>query len=175
MYEGSFRIRESRFNVFDVGGQRSERKKWIHCFEGVKAVIYVVAINEYDMFTQEDADKNRLLDSLEVFQDTVASQFLEGSDFILFLNKTDLLREKVATSPLTKCFPEYTGAQTYEEVSQYIASKFEACMFQPSNGQPKKLSIQFTCATAPKTMLEKLFDAMVRIILDAALDEGGFV
>jgi len=24
--------------MFDVGGQRSERKKWIHCFEGVTAL-----------------------------------------------------------------------------------------------------------------------------------------
>ena len=34
--------------MIDVGGQRSERRKWIHAFEGVKAVIFLTAINEYD-------------------------------------------------------------------------------------------------------------------------------
>lgn len=36
------------YRVFDVGGQRSERKKWIHCFEGVQCLIFIVAISEYD-------------------------------------------------------------------------------------------------------------------------------
>lgn len=33
------------FRMFDVGGQRSERKKWIHCFEGVTAIIFCVALS----------------------------------------------------------------------------------------------------------------------------------
>ncbi|VEL20170.1 unnamed protein product [Protopolystoma xenopodis] len=42
------------FRLFDVGGQRSERKKWIHCFEGVTAIIFIVALNEYDLGLAED-------------------------------------------------------------------------------------------------------------------------
>ena len=34
--------------MLDVGGQRSERRKWIHCFDDVKAIIFLTAINEYD-------------------------------------------------------------------------------------------------------------------------------
>jgi len=40
--------------MFDVGGQRSERKKWIHCFEGVTAIIFIVAMSEYDLMLAED-------------------------------------------------------------------------------------------------------------------------
>ena len=40
--------------MFDVGGQRSERKKWIHCFENVTAIIFLVAISEYDQVLIED-------------------------------------------------------------------------------------------------------------------------
>ena len=40
--------------LFDVGGQRSERKKWIHCFEDVTAIIFCVAISEYDQVLHED-------------------------------------------------------------------------------------------------------------------------
>ena len=42
------------FRLFDVGGQRSERKKWIHCFEDVTAIIFCVAMSEYDQVLHED-------------------------------------------------------------------------------------------------------------------------
>lgn len=49
------------FRMFDVGGQRSERKKWIHCFEGVTAIIFCVAMSEYDMKLAEDDEMVRML------------------------------------------------------------------------------------------------------------------
>ena len=45
--------------MFDVGGQRSERKKWIHCFEGVTAIIFCVALSGYDLVLAEDEEMNR--------------------------------------------------------------------------------------------------------------------
>lgn len=38
----------------DVGGQRSERKKWIHCFEDVTAILFFVALSAYDLGLRED-------------------------------------------------------------------------------------------------------------------------
>ena len=46
--EHKFEIGGNLFKMFDVGGQRNERKKWIHCFENVTAVMFVVAISEFD-------------------------------------------------------------------------------------------------------------------------------
>lgn len=43
-----FVIGERKYCMFDVGGQRNERRKWIHCFDNVTAVIFVTAISEYD-------------------------------------------------------------------------------------------------------------------------------
>lgn len=45
---------DSSARLFDVGGQRSERKKWIHCFEDVTAIIFCVAMSEYDQVLHED-------------------------------------------------------------------------------------------------------------------------
>ena len=42
------------YSVFDVGGQRSERRKWIHCFDNVQAMIFITAISEYDQILEED-------------------------------------------------------------------------------------------------------------------------
>ncbi|CAK5032266.1 unnamed protein product [Meloidogyne enterolobii] len=52
--EVKFEIKGVNFRVFDVGGQRSERKKWIHCFDDVHAIIFVVALSEYDQVLFED-------------------------------------------------------------------------------------------------------------------------
>lgn len=52
--ETTFLIGELTYRMFDVGGQRSERKKWIHCFENVTAIVFLVAISEYDQLLLED-------------------------------------------------------------------------------------------------------------------------
>eukprot|EP01084_Bolivina_argentea_P168311 291920_1 len=65
--EQIFVIDENTFHVFDVGGQKSERKKWIHCFENVTAVIFIVSLSCYDEVMFEDEDMNCMVDSLDLF------------------------------------------------------------------------------------------------------------
>ena len=43
--------------MFDVGGQRSERKKWIHCFESVTSIIFCTALSEYDQVLLEERNQ----------------------------------------------------------------------------------------------------------------------
>jgi hypothetical protein len=49
------------FELYDVGGQRNERKKWIHCFEGVNTILFVAALSEYDQTLFEDSSVNRMV------------------------------------------------------------------------------------------------------------------
>lgn len=51
--------------MFDVGGQRSERKKWIHCFENVTSIIFCVALSEYDQVLLEESNQVKPLACVE--------------------------------------------------------------------------------------------------------------
>lgn len=95
--------------MVDVGGQRSERKKWIHCFEDVTAIIFMVAISEYDQVLFEDENVNRMGESLTLFQSIVDMQWFQKTSIILFMNKTDIFENKIKISPLKKYFPQYKG------------------------------------------------------------------
>jgi guanine nucleotide-binding protein G(i) subunit alpha len=64
--ETNFLYKNLNIKLVDVGGQRSERKKWIHCFEGVTAIIFCVAMSEYDLVLSED-DEMVLIDYLQFF------------------------------------------------------------------------------------------------------------
>jgi hypothetical protein len=57
-------IDKTPFEMYDVGGQKNERKKWIHCFDNVTAVIFVAAISEYDQCLYEDGSTNRMVSAL---------------------------------------------------------------------------------------------------------------
>lgn len=54
--------------MFDVGGQRDERRKWIQCFSDVTAIIFVTAMSGYNLTLREDATQNRLRESLDLFK-----------------------------------------------------------------------------------------------------------
>lgn len=95
--------------MFDVGGQRSERKKWIQCFDGVTAVIFVSALCGYDMKLFEDQQTNRVHESLTLFDAICNNKFFTNTSMILFLNKVDLFEQKIQTHPLVDYFPEYAG------------------------------------------------------------------
>ncbi len=96
--------------MIDVGGQRSERRKWIHFFQGVHAVLFIAAINEFNQTHYEDEQKNRLTESLELFRDICRNQYFAETAMILFLNKRDLFDEKIRSGAnLSLRFPEFTG------------------------------------------------------------------
>lgn len=77
--------------MFDVGGQRSERKKWIHCFEAVTSIIFCVALSEYDQVLLEESGQNRMAESLVLFESVINSRWFMRTSVILFLNKIDLV------------------------------------------------------------------------------------
>ena len=124
--------------MFDVGGQRSERKKWIHCFEGVTAIIFCVALSGYDLVLAEDEEMNRMMESMKLFDSICNNKWFVDTSIILFLNKKDLFAEKIRMSPLSVCFPEYKGMKSRDlssadlwTSSETLASSFN-CPLPPT-------------------------------------------
>ena len=82
-----------KFNIHDTGGERNERKKWIHSFENVDSVIFVSALNQYAQVLWEDEQTIALHDSIELFKEISNGKWFKKSCIILFLNKNDLFRQ----------------------------------------------------------------------------------
>ncbi|RPA89567.1 guanine nucleotide binding protein, alpha subunit [Choiromyces venosus 120613-1] len=132
------------YRMFDVGGQRSERKKWIHCFENVTALLFLVAISGYDQCLVEDKDANQMQEALMLFESICNSQWFIQTSIILFLNKIDLFKQKLPNSPVRKYFPDYVGdPQSYKHASMYFEENFKRLNRNPS----KDIYVHFTNAT----------------------------
>ncbi|MGH0141406.1 UNVERIFIED_CONTAM: hypothetical protein FKN15_039163 [Acipenser sinensis] len=108
--ETRFQVDKVNFHMFDVGGQRDERRRWIQCFNDVTAIIFVVACSSYNTVIREDNSTNRLREALNLFISIWNNRFLRTISVILFLNKQDMLAEKVLAgkSKIEDYFPEYT-------------------------------------------------------------------
>uniref|UniRef100_A0A915HJD4 Guanine nucleotide-binding protein G(I) subunit alpha n=1 Tax=Romanomermis culicivorax TaxID=13658 RepID=A0A915HJD4_ROMCU len=168
--ETHFTYKDLHFKMFDVGGQRSERKKWIHCFEGVTAIIFCVAMSEYDMVLAEDEEMNRMIESMKLFDSICNNKWFTETSIILFLNKKDLFEEKIKKSPLKICFSDYTGSNIYEEAAAFIQMKFEN-LNKRRDGQ-KEIYTHFTCATDTNN-IRFVFDAVTDIIIKDNLRQCG--
>ena len=105
MIEYSYDIKDNEFVLYDVGGQRNERKKWIHHFADVAAVLFICALNHYHCVLFEDEKKNAMHEAVELFREICNSKWFRKSEMILFLNKDDLFREKLRLQiSLRSCF-----------------------------------------------------------------------
>ena len=75
------------YQVVDVGGQRSERRKWIHCFDDVRAIIFLEGLAGYNQVLFEDNTVNRMAESLNLFEEVVKNPLFQKTPFFVFLNK----------------------------------------------------------------------------------------
>lgn len=68
----------------------------------------------------EDEEMNRMIESMKLFDSICNSKWFVETSIILFLNKKDLFEEKISKSPLTICFPEYTGKYLFMLFEKYL-------------------------------------------------------
>ncbi|KAH9254237.1 hypothetical protein BASA81_007838 [Batrachochytrium salamandrivorans] len=181
--EERYEIDGVQFTMFDVGGQRNERKKWIHAFSEVTGLIFVAAINEYDQVLYEDNRTARVAEALKLFDEICNSQWFEKTSIILFLNKNDLFREKLARIPFRVQgvrnedflgpFAEDQGANFEDCVvaaRQYTAKQFT----DKRRDASREVYVHFTEAINTQAVAV-VFNACKDIILRSNLVESGFL
>jgi len=167
--EYPFDLEEIRFRMVDVGGQRSERRKWIHCFENVTSIIFLVALSEYDQILFESDNENRMEESKALFKTIITYPWFQHSSVILFLNKKDLLEEKIMYSHLVDYFPEYDGPKHDDKT----AREFILQVYLVQNPDPDRMCYShFTCATDTEN-IKLVFCAVKDTIMQTALKEFG--
>ena len=171
--EYSFQMkRHLTFRMLDVGGQRTERRKWIHCFDDVKAIIFLTAINEYDHVVPENESKNQMRESLALFSLINSYPWFKRSSFILFLNKTDLFKEKITKSKLVDHFPDFDGKTGDPDAAkEFIRTTFMSVNSDPEN---RRIYAHFTQATDTGN-IESIFKDITDHIIRERLKECHFI
>jgi len=166
--ETKFTLSNLEFKLVDVGGQRSERKKWMSCFQDVMAILFCVALSDYDQTLFEDNKTNRMHESLELFAQTCNSKWFPTTSKILFLNKSDIFQDKIPKKDLKCCFPEYCGGCDFLNATQFIEQKFTE-----TNKTKCPIYTHITCATNTEN-IQFVFNTVKDIVLNRSLLASGF-
>jgi len=150
------------FKVVDVGGQRNERKKWIHCFDDVKAIVFIESLAAYNQVLFEDGNKNRMHESLELFKDIANRKIFENTPLFLFLNKKDLFETYCLETDLNVCFPDYTGGKNLQNALAFVEKKFRD---QLPAGKQFHVSV---VASVVRRELKAAFDDVKKLLYESS-------
>ncbi|KAI0411931.1 G-alpha-domain-containing protein [Xylaria grammica] len=127
-FSNSALLQGLRCTILDVGGTRSERKKWIHGFPNTSAVLFTVDVTAYAKSLFEDDTVNRMQEQLALFDSIVNSRWFSKSVFVLIFTKLDLIEESLQRRPVEKYFIDYPyRTQTIgfvERYMQYLTDRF---------------------------------------------------
>jgi len=172
--ETTFVSNGKKFVMVDVGGQRSERKKWIHCFEDVMGVLFCVGISAFDQTLYEDNQTNRLKEDLKLFQDICVSKWFSSTAIILFLNKSDIFKEKlVQGKSISDVFPEFKGGSDYKNSVVFLREKFMDIV-DPVTKRKKDVFCHVTTATDTENV-RYVFDDVREYIIHEIFKKAGLM
>eukprot|EP01126_Amoeba_proteus_P052800 TRINITY_DN6407_c0_g1_i13.p1 TRINITY_DN6407_c0_g1~~TRINITY_DN6407_c0_g1_i13.p1 ORF type:complete len:204 (+),score=48.39 TRINITY_DN6407_c0_g1_i13:652-1263(+) len=178
--ETRFKCKGEDFVVCDVGGQKSERRKWITCFDDVDAVIYLVSSVDYDVSVQDgdqNANVNCFMDSLQQWKVVTSLPAFSKTPFIVFWNKSDLLSQKLKISPLERLFPDYENflqgrGKISEDSLEKRCTDFFESKFRDHFGGGGLCEFYVTCALDMKVCNE-VFEVIVTNLLNSAISALG--
>eukprot|EP01126_Amoeba_proteus_P062987 TRINITY_DN8631_c0_g2_i1.p1 TRINITY_DN8631_c0_g2~~TRINITY_DN8631_c0_g2_i1.p1 ORF type:complete len:222 (+),score=58.01 TRINITY_DN8631_c0_g2_i1:624-1289(+) len=147
----------------DVGGQKSERRKWAHAFDDVSSVIYISALDNFDRVLEEDPTRNRLEDDLDLFSKVILSPFLPPN-WIFFQNKCDIFAKKVEDKTFFNTHPQLgEKAMDYKLAVLWLREQFQDLV-----PQEKKVTFHVTCALDEKKT-KKILDSIRGDLIQTAI------
>ncbi|KAI9445579.1 heterotrimeric G protein alpha subunit 4 [Lactarius indigo] len=158
--ETVFQLRDHEMLMVDVGGQKSERRKWIHCFQDVTSILFLVSLSGYDQCLVEDKDANQMQDAMTIWDSICYSQWFKSTSIILFLNKDDLFQAKIQHSDIKTFFPDFDGEPRDANAGRDYFKKRFARLAQKA-GRSKEREIYIHVTTATDTALLRVVMAAV--------------
>ncbi|KAL1679601.1 guanine nucleotide binding protein, alpha subunit [Schizophyllum commune] len=164
----------SDWRIFDVGGHRSLVHAWAPYFDDMNAILFLAPISAFDQVLSEAPKINRLEDSVHLWQTIVSNRLLQNTSIILFLNKIDLMQQKLASGIRLRDYVVSYGDRpnNYETASAYLKKKFAAIMREQSP-VPRTFYCHLTNVTdmkATKYILGSIRDSIMQTQLrDAQL------
>jgi len=159
------------FKFVDVGGQKSERRKWSQVIQNPDAVLYFTSLTDFDVPIMVDSKKTKLAESLEIWESVVKAPAFANSITILFLNKIDLFTDKIKKVQMSKTFSDYKGGSDAKEGARYIRNLFAE--YLPSSQARDSLQSHVTCALDTE-QIRTVFNAMRAALTERALAKIGF-
>ena len=138
--------------------------------------MFVAAVSEFDQVLEEDRFTNSLEESLQLFETILASDFFSSTPVVLFLNKKDVLEEKIREGiKISQYFPEYIGPEgDYDSVIEYISDEFaiRKTNTRDEDDDERPLYIHQTCATDTQN-IQVVFSMVKEIILSNIFSQIG--
>jgi len=152
--EKTVKIEATDWMFVDFSGQRNDKRKWLYQFQNFDGVFFITSVADYDKMISSDDNRetkewreelnslgvfpgiittlvsqyieegNALQEAIRTFDDFCHHRYFNGVPFTIFLNKVDLFKEKIKTVPLSQCFPEYTGNNSFESACDFIEKRF---------------------------------------------------
>jgi len=168
--EAEFKFDKMNIRVVDVGGQRSERRKWIHCFSQVTSVLFCASLSDYCLTLRENSNVNRMEEALELFAEVANSSYFNSSSIILFLNKVDLFEEKLQQTPLSHFFTTFEGGPDKNVACEFVKARFVELVSDTT-----KLYPHITCALDTNQIEHVIYDVRAKILnenMDVILNVG---
>lgn len=165
--ESIFKFEYMKIKMIDVGGQKSERRKWIHCFENVSAILYISSLSEYDQYLREDNKQMRMHESILLFEEICNLQVFQNTSIILFLNKKDLFAEKIKKTDLKVCFPNYDGGHNYANAEAFIRARF----IEKNKTKTRTIYVNVTCAIDTEN-IEIIWDSVRKTLLERIINQN---
>ncbi|CAK9276299.1 unnamed protein product [Sphagnum jensenii] len=152
-----------RYQLIRVGGRGSDRQRWLDMFEDVRAIIFCVALSDYDALWPDSSGTlcNKMVQTRDFFNSVLKHPCFQDTRFVLLLNKYDLFEDKITRGiPLTSCewFSDFSPVHTQNQAQQayqYIAHKYKE-LFNSVNSRSRKL-FTFQLNALEKTTVSHAF------------------
>lgn len=113
------------YDFYDVGGARSERRKWVQSSANVSTVLFTIDTTSYARALREDEEDTRMQDQLWLFEGIANNRWFSRSTYILVFTKMDLLRDWLSREPPERYLPDYNYHLSHEgHYMKYLENKF---------------------------------------------------